>query len=51
MKCPKCGKTKELCHCTIDDTRPRVHDGDEPATDEVLNDMATQDAIDEFDCD
>jgi len=35
----------------LPDTRPRRHDGNEPATKEVLNDMALEDALDEFDND
>jgi hypothetical protein len=33
----------------ISDTRPERHADDAPATDEVLHDMAVEDAMDEFD--
>lgn len=46
-------KKKEQCNCRLcragGDTRPRVHTDDEPATDEVLQDMAVRDAMDEYD--
>ncbi|MDD5381844.1 MAG: hypothetical protein PHG53_09460 [Phycisphaerae bacterium] len=33
----------------LNDSRPVKHEGNEPATDEVLKDMATEDALDEMD--
>lgn len=55
-KCKKCGGTFRKAHlCRPDkdtgylpDTRPQRHDGSEPATDRVLKDMATEDALDEM---
>lgn len=41
----------EKCQCSYcrGETRPQVHDGNEDATNDVLRDMALQDAMDEFD--
>lgn len=52
-KLTKTQVSREACDCAYcrGETRPEVHDDDEFATDQVLKDMALQNAMDEFDID